>query len=54
MKSYELRKDLYRMKQYTALSKNKGNIEVTKYLQSWDCGKKMIKHQKGNTPKFTH
>jgi hypothetical protein len=30
-----------------------GNIEVTKYLERLDCGKKISINQKGRTPKLT-
>ena len=38
---------------YAPLKTKIGKIEVTKYLHSCDCGKKINSNQKGNTPKFT-
>jgi len=35
------------------LRMNIGNIEVTKYLQMCDCGKKISINQKGRMPKLT-
>jgi len=42
------------MKMYAPLKIKIGNIEVTKNLQIWDCGKKISINQKGNTPKLIH
>jgi len=41
------------MKTYAPLRIKIGNIEVTRYLQIFDCGKKININQKGRTPKFT-
>tara|TARA_B100001287_G_scaffold261052_1_gene249711 strand:+ start:128 stop:259 length:132 start_codon:yes stop_codon:yes gene_type:complete len=41
------------MKMYTPLRAKIGKIDVTKYLQILDCGKKININQKGKTPKFT-
>tara|TARA_B100000900_G_C19957312_1_gene464234 strand:+ start:343 stop:447 length:105 start_codon:yes stop_codon:yes gene_type:complete len=30
-----------------------GNIEVTKYFERFEFGKKINRNQKGKTPKFT-
>ena len=38
---------------YAPLNKKNGNIEVTKYRQRFDFGKKIKISQKGRTPKFT-
>jgi hypothetical protein len=44
---------LYNKKIYAPLNIMNGNIEVTKYLQRLDVGKKIKINQNGRTPKFT-
>jgi hypothetical protein len=44
---------LYNKNIYAPLNIKKGNIEVTKYRQRLDVGKKIKINQNGRTPKFT-
>ena len=53
MKSYEFKYALYKIKMYAPVSTKIGNIDVTKYLDKLEFGKKINISQKGRTPKFT-
>ena len=52
-KSYEFKYDLYNKNMYAPLNIKIGNIEVTKYRQRLDVGKKIRINQNGRTPRFT-